>query len=33
METIFRKTENSKTIEPHNFRLILEDKLNLKEPN
>ena len=26
-------TENSKTIEPHRFRLALADKLNLKDPN
>ena len=26
-------TENSKTIEPHRFRLDLTDKLNLKNPN
>ena len=33
METIFMKTENSKTNEPHRFRLKLPDKLNLKDPN
>ena len=33
METIFMKTENSKTNEPHKFRLSLSDKLNLKNPN
>ena len=27
------KTENSKTNEPHRFRLDLTDKLNLKNPN
>ena len=26
-------TENSKTNEPHKFRLSLSDKLNLKDPN
>ena len=30
METIFMNTENSKTIEPHKFRLTLVDKRNLK---
>ena len=29
METIFMNTENSKTSEPHRFRLSLADKLNL----
>ena len=33
METIFMNTENSKTNEPHKFRLSLSDKLNLKDPN
>ena len=33
METIFMNTENSKTNEPHKFRLSLSDKLNLKNPN
>ena len=33
METIFRNTENSKTNEPHRFKLDLTDKLNLKNPN
>ena len=33
METIFMNTENSKTNEPHRFRLTLTDKLNLKDPN
>ena len=33
METIFMNPENSKTNEPHKFRLILADKLNLKDPN
>ena len=26
-------TENSKTNEPHRFKLLLADKLNLKNPN
>ena len=26
-------TENSKTSEPHRFKLDLTDKLNLKNPN
>ena len=33
METIFINTENSKTSEPHNFRLNLPGKPNLKNPN
>ena len=33
METIFINSENSKTSEPHRFKLNLEDKLNLKNPN
>ena len=33
METIFMNTENSKTNEPHRFRLSLADKLNLKNSN
>ena len=33
METIFTNTENSKTSEPHIFKLDLTDKLNLKNPN
>ena len=33
METIFMNTENSKTSEPHRFKLDLTDKLNLKNPN
>ena len=33
METIFRNTENSKTNQPHRFRLASADKLNLKNPN
>ena len=33
METIFINTENSKTNEPHRFKLDLTDKLNLKNPN
>ena len=32
METTFMNTENSKTIEPHRFKLDLADKLNLKNP-
>ena len=33
METIFMNTKNSKTNEPHRFKLDLADKLNLKGPN
>ena len=33
METIFINTENSKTSEPHKFRLNLTGKLNIKNPN
>ena len=33
METIFMNTEYSKTNESHKFRLTLEDKRNLKDPN
>ena len=33
LETIFINTENSKTSEPHRFRLTLADKFNLKDPN
>ena len=33
MELIFLNTENSKTTEPHRFRLTLGDKRNLKDPN
>ena len=33
METIFINTENSKTSEPHKFRLNLTGNLNLKYPN
>ena len=33
METVFMNTENSKTNEPHKFRLTRADKLNLKDPN
>ena len=33
METIFMNTENSKTNEPHRFRLTLAGKLSLKYPN
>ena len=32
METIFMNTVNSKTSEPHRFKLDLTDKLNLKDP-
>ena len=32
METIFMKTENSKTSELHRFKLDLLDILNLKDP-
>ena len=32
METIFMNSENSKTSEPHRFRLDLRDKLDLKDP-
>ena len=31
MKTIFINTENSKTNEPHKFRLTLAGKLNLKD--
>ena len=31
MEIIFVNTENSKTSEPHRFKLNLTDKLNLKD--
>ena len=33
MNEIFMNTENSKTNEPHGFRLPLADKRNLKNPN
>ena len=33
MKTIFMNTENSKTSEPHRFKLDLTDKLNLKNSN
>ena len=33
METVFINTENSRTNEPHKFRLTLADKLNLKDPS
>ena len=33
MEVIFVNTGNSKTSEPHRFRLTLADKLNLKDTN
>ena len=32
METTFMNTENSKTNEPHSFRLSLANKLNFKNP-
>ena len=32
METIFKNNENSKTNEPHRFKLGLTDKLNFKDP-
>ena len=32
METIFMNTENSKTSEPHRFKLDLTVTLNLKDP-
>ena len=33
MKIIFLNTKNSKTSEPHRFKLDLTDKLNLKNPN
>ena len=33
METIFMNSKNSKTSEPHRFKLDLTDKLNLKNTN
>ena len=33
METIFMNIKNSKTNEPHRFRLSLADKFNLKNSN
>ena len=33
METIFTNIKNSKTNEPHKFKLTLADKLNLKNLN
>ena len=33
METIFMSSDNSKTSEPHRFKLDLTDKTNLKDPN
>ena len=33
METMFMNAKNSKTNEPHRFRLSLSDKLNLKNPS
>ena len=32
MERIFMNTENSKTSEPHRFKLDSTDKLNSKDP-
>ena len=32
METIFMNSKNSKTSEPHRFKLDLTDELNLKNP-
>ena len=32
MESTFMHTENSKTRQPHRFRIDLTDKLNLKDP-
>ena len=32
MEAIFLNSENSKTNEPHRFRLDLTDKFDLKDP-
>ena len=32
MKTVFMNTENSKTNEPHRFRLSLADKFNPKNP-
>ena len=33
MKTMFMNIENSKTNEPHRFRLSLVYKLNLKDPS
>ena len=33
METLFMNTDNSKTNEPYRFRLLLADKINLKDPS
>ena len=33
MEIVFMNTENSKTNQPHIFRLTLADKRNLEDPN
>ena len=33
METIFMNPENSKTSEPHRFKLDWRDKINLKNLN
>ena len=33
IETIFMNTENSKTNEPHRFKMDLTDRLNLENPN
>ena len=32
METIFMKSGNSKTSEPHRFNIDLTDNINLKDP-
>ena len=32
METTFINSENSKTSEPHGFRLDLTDEIDLKDP-
>ena len=32
METTFINSENSKTSEPHRFRLDLTDEIDLKDP-
>ena len=31
METIFMNSENSKTGEPHKFKLVLTDKIDLED--
>ena len=33
MQLIFMNAANSKTNEPHRFRLSLANRLNLKDPN